>query len=84
MANKPPQTHSPFTENVPNCIYIFFWSRRFDPDEPITHGVETLNHCEVNVDVAVARNNSWTLQSEEEARAKIIGKELTLCGNKLV
>ena len=51
---------------------------RFDPEEPITHGVETLNHCEINVDVAVTGNDTWTLQTDEEARAKMGGKHAKL------
>ena len=48
---------------------------RFDPKEPITHGVETLNHCEINVDVAVAGKDTWTLQSEKAVHAKMIGND---------
>ena len=51
---------------------------RFDPEEPITHGVETLNHCEINVDVAVTGNDSWALQTEEEAHAKMGCKNVLL------
>ena len=47
---------------------------RFNPKEPITHGVETLDHCEIKVDVADVRAGSWVLQSEEKAHAKMSGR----------
>ena len=36
--------------------------------------METLNHCEINVDVAVAEADSWTLQTEEDTHAKMSGE----------
>ena len=63
---------------VPQIIkyYLLSWfccAYRFDPTEPITHGVETLNLCEINVDVANVGSDSWELRTEEYAQAKITG-----------
>ena len=72
-----------YRDRKQNCvIYLWchllltaiFFLNRFDPNEPITHGVETLNHCEITVDVAVAEADSWTLQTEEGAHAKMSGE----------
>ena len=56
-------------------IFLDKRSYRFDDEEPITHGVETLNHCEINVDVADVRAGSWQLKSEKDAHEKMSGKE---------
>ena len=42
--------------------------------EPITHGVETLNLCEISVDVAKVGCGSWALKTDEDAQAKISGE----------
>ena len=47
---------------------------RFDPSEAITHGVETLNLCEINVDVAKVGPGNWSLKTDEGAHAKMNGK----------
>ena len=46
---------------------------RFDPGEAETDGVETLNHCEINVDVAEIGAGSWKLKSEQDAHEKMSG-----------
>ena len=41
--------------------------------EAITHGVETLNLCEINVDVAKVGTETWSLKTDEGAQAKMNG-----------
>ena len=55
-------------------IFFFLIVNRFDPSEAITHGVETLNPCEINVDVAKVGTGTWSLKTEEGAQAKMNGK----------
>ena len=47
---------------------------RFDPAEAITHGVETVNLCEISVDVANVGSDSWSLKTEKDASAKMSGR----------
>ena len=48
-------------------------ANRFDPKEDITHGVETMNLCEISVDVADVGSDSWSLKTEEDAQTKMSG-----------
>ena len=48
-----------------------FVANRFDPNEAITHGVETVNLCEISVDVADVGSDSWSLKTEKDAQANI-------------
>ena len=52
---------------------LFFCWNRFNPVEAITHGVETLNLCEINVDVAKVGTETWSLKTDEGAQAKMNG-----------
>ena len=49
---------------------------RFNPHEAITHGVETVNLCEISVDVAKVGSDSWSLKTDEDAAAKMTGNEI--------
>ena len=49
---------------------------RFNPDEDITHGVETMNLCEISVDVAKVGLDSWSLKTDEDAAAKMTGNKV--------
>ena len=56
----------------------------FDPKEAETDGVETRNHCEINVDVAEMGSECWTLKSEKDAHTQIAGTAFfNLCLNCL-
>ena len=49
--------------------------RRFDPDEPITDGVETLmDLCEIRVDVAEVDNDVWALKEGENVQRHLSGE----------
>ena len=48
-------------------------ANRFDPKEDITHGVETMNLCEISVDVANVGSDSWSLKTEKDAQTKMSG-----------
>ena len=46
--------------------FYFILCDRFDPAEPETDGVETDNHCKIDVDVAEIGEKSWTLKTKPE------------------
>ena len=55
-------------------FHLVLFLYRFDKVEPITHGVDTLNLCEISVDVADVGGGSWELQTHEYVQAKLYGK----------
>ena len=63
-----------------HVLFVLFYScvaNRFDPHEAITHGVETVNLCEISVDVADVGSDSWSLKTEKDAQAKMSGNTIS-------
>ena len=52
---------------------IHYIAHRFAPQEAITHGVETVNLCEISVDVADVGSDSWSLKIQKDAQEMISG-----------